>query len=65
MSDRQRHVEMFRGDIVSRIDYHRKENSLSYFEAIGAIEIVLHDLKMELYESENQEEDDETEESRQ
>lgn len=46
---------MFRDDLQSRIDYHRSENQLSYAEAIGVLEIISHDLKMELYEEESDE----------
>ena len=47
---------MFQEDLEARIDYHRKENQISYAEAIGVLCVLSHDLKMELWEEEREKE---------
>jgi hypothetical protein len=46
-------VEQLIEDIQSRIDYWRKEASLTYAETIGAIEIIKADLIKEMQEQED------------
>lgn len=56
MSDRE-NIELFRDDLQARIDYHRAENHISYAAAIGVLCILRHELEMELYNEEREEDD--------
>jgi hypothetical protein len=51
-----KNADLFRQDIDARIDYHRKENQLSYSEAIGVLSMILHGLQMEAYSAEQPDE---------
>jgi hypothetical protein len=55
----RRNIDLFRDDIDARLNYHRAENKLSYAETIGVLEIILHELKMELWSNEHSEDDEE------
>lgn len=47
-----KNADLFRQDIESRIDYHRAENQLSYSETIGVLSMIVHELQMEAYNAE-------------
>jgi hypothetical protein len=55
----RRNIDLLRDDLDAKLDYHRKENKLSYAETIGVLEIILHELKMELWSGEHSEDDEE------
>lgn len=53
LNDVLKPVEQLIKDIQSRIDYWRKEASLTYAETIGAIEIIKADIVKEMQEQED------------